>query len=159
MMIYMATDKPVNEIPWNEDKPAFHVVSVNEKGLPHWGSEEISRVQNALKNIFKPKLHYYIGSSEGCGCNFAHATLQEKDDSITPVDYGVVSKNQEQEILPFFEYLTELSRDLLYIEIYGRWAGDEGLSPLKITEIGLSEIDPKRFVFGEGELFKIKLRE
>ena len=71
LALYIAASKPLPVIPWDPDKPAFHVIP-----LP----ENMGDVRK-----FLPHPHiYYVGSQEGCSCafNYEHdfkAVLQLRD--------------------------------------------------------------------------------
>ena len=59
MMIYIASDRPLPLIDWQDEFPAFHVRELREEEM-------------AVRTHFKKPYVYYAGSHEGCGCGFAY---------------------------------------------------------------------------------------
>jgi hypothetical protein len=56
LAVYLASDIPAQEVPWNPDDPSSHLESISADGGP--------RRWMTLRFI------YYAGSHEGCGCGF-----------------------------------------------------------------------------------------
>jgi hypothetical protein len=57
LALYIASPKPLPVIPWDPDKPAFHVIPLpNEMG--------------AVRKLLNHPNVYYVGSHEGCSCAF-----------------------------------------------------------------------------------------
>jgi hypothetical protein len=57
LALYIASPKPLPVIPWDPDKPAFHVVPLPEE-------------MAAVRKLLSFEHVYYIGSHEGCSCAF-----------------------------------------------------------------------------------------
>jgi hypothetical protein len=57
LAVYLASDKPLPLIEWNEKEPSFYV-------------GELTKSDKSVKIQFEFPYIYYIGSDEGCGCGF-----------------------------------------------------------------------------------------
>ncbi len=64
VVCYIATDKKIQEISFNEKAPAFHIEK-EKKVVFH-------------KEVFSLKHIYYIGSHQGCGCGFTSEELPQE---------------------------------------------------------------------------------
>jgi len=57
LALYIASSKPLPLVPWDPDKPAFHVVSLPDD-------------RAAIRKVLRQPHIYYVGSHEGCSCAF-----------------------------------------------------------------------------------------
>ena len=57
LALYIAANKPLPIVPWDPEKPAFHVIPLSEN------------VQDVRKLLPYPHI-YYVGSHQGCSCAF-----------------------------------------------------------------------------------------
>jgi hypothetical protein len=57
LALYIASFKPLPVVPWNPNKPAFHVIPLPES-------------MRAVRKLLPYPHVYYIGSHEGCSCAF-----------------------------------------------------------------------------------------
>ncbi len=56
-MVFIGTDDSICEIPWNPQKPTFHLERIEGEYLP-------------VADKFSKKNVYYVGTTRGCGCDF-----------------------------------------------------------------------------------------
>ena len=71
LALYIASSKPLPVIPWDPDKPAFHVIPLPDE-------------RAAVRKLLRFPHIYYVGSHEGCSCafNYEHefkSALQLRD--------------------------------------------------------------------------------
>lgn len=71
LALYIASPKPLPVIPWDPEKPAFHVIPLPEN-------------RNDVRKLLPYPHIYYVGSHEGCSCafNYEHdfkAVIQLRD--------------------------------------------------------------------------------
>ena len=56
-MLFIGTQEKLQVIPFDEDKPNFHIEEVTGELLP-------------VRQVFNNKNVYFVGTSRGCGCDF-----------------------------------------------------------------------------------------
>ena len=72
LAIYLAGSQELPVIPWDESKPAFHVL-------------HLSKEAEAVRKHFKFNYVYYVGTAQGCSCAFNY---EHEHDSIVELrDY------------------------------------------------------------------------
>jgi hypothetical protein len=57
LALYIASPKPLPAVPWDPEKPTFHVVPLEE-------------TNHRIRKILPYPHIYYVGSHEGCSCAF-----------------------------------------------------------------------------------------
>ena len=57
LALYIASSKPLPLVPWDPEKPAFHVIPLPDD-------------RPAIRKLFRHPHIYYVGSHEGCSCAF-----------------------------------------------------------------------------------------
>jgi hypothetical protein len=72
LALYLASKDELPVIPWNEEKPAFHVVHLPQSAEP-------------VRKHFNAKHVYYVGSDQGCSCPFNYE--HEYDTIVELRDY------------------------------------------------------------------------
>jgi hypothetical protein len=121
LFIYVASDYPLPEIPWNEKNPAFFVTS------------EIGSEAECVRNNFTKPYVYYAGSHEGCGCGFGYDTDYELENMMKDYPDDLAKAKAEnaarrESIYRLREYL-EVAVESGDVELYAPWAGNEGKEP------------------------------
>ncbi len=134
MMLYMAADQPVPEIPWNESEPAFHV-RVESPGSP-------VRNQFALPHLF------YVGSHEGCGCGFQLGEYPGYED-----DEALAKGKSLRDLAGYLEFQLAEGRKLT---LYACWAGDEASAYEHCRTITPRDLLGESFFFLEKELVRVE---
>ncbi len=150
VVCYIASNKKIKEIPFNEKSPAFHIEKA-KKVVFH-------------KEVFTLKHMYYIGSHQGCGCGFAsyeipnkvidHARRLAKKGEEFPLDYWeyfqeadtsedveeVIAQNQEEwgDTKKLYDLLAEIVADCGKAECLICWSGTEQRVPDDTIEVNLS---------------------
>lgn len=117
MMLYLASDHPLREIPWDEAHPAFYVTS------------ELHPSVEAVRARFSKPFVYDVASHEECGWGFGYDTMQEEREAYAN-DPGMWARAVKNNIL-CHESVNRLSDYLQEavergpVEIYAVFAGGE----------------------------------
>ncbi len=129
LVLYLASDKRIEPIEWDESAPRFYV------------APDDPDASNAAGHFTKRNMAY-VGSDNGCGCGFP----QEHDFMIDDPEQ-IASKLDNQKRL--HDYLDSCLVDGDSVELYSCWNGDESL-PLKHDRtISLSALLADDFAFLE----------
>ena len=136
MMLYLASDKPLPLVAWDENNPSFHVQELHESSA------------SVRKQFSKPCV-YYLGSDQGCGCGFSYGQFVNDDEELKSRD----------SVLRLSKYLSQAVEIAGPLELYSCWHGDEETTPefnevVTFEEIP-SEIGGEAFAFREREFIKI----
>jgi hypothetical protein len=135
--IYIASDKPLKTIDWDENNRKLNVDKIDSK-------DEI------IRKVFSKPHIYYIGSHLKCGCGFFY------ESSLTPdCDEREVARqvNQSQEELK--EYIRKSLDKSKEIELYVSWEGEKEKGPLKIIHLTDKDVE-KQLNFEERHFYRIK---
>lgn len=119
MFIYLASDCPLPTIPWDKDRPAFHVCT-----LPEWGTK--------VTKQFKESHVYFLGSYQWCGCGFHGSS-----------DQGRTS------LVELRDYLAAAVANSRTVELWSCWAGAEDAEQLSEGVIVPNKILDPGFSFEE----------
>ncbi len=136
MVLYVAADKPLPLITWDENNPKFHVTELNEYSA------------GVRKQFSKPYV-YYLGSDQGCGCGFSYGQFVNDDEEL----------ESRESVLRLSKYLSQAVALAGPLELYSCWSGDEE-EPPEFQEVVTSEEIPdeiggEAFSFQEREFIKI----
>ena len=74
LMVYIASDKPLPLIDWNENKRAFNVT-------------DLSKYEKNVETQFKYTNVYNAGSHLGCGCGFLKEFKEEDELALANENY------------------------------------------------------------------------
>lgn len=135
--IYIASNKPLKTIQWDENNRKLNVEKIDSK-------------DKIIRKVFSRQHIYYIGSHLKCGCGFFYESSLTSD-----CDGRVVARqiNQSQEELK--EYIRQSLGKSKEIELYVSWEGEKEKGPLKT--ICLTEKDVERqFNLEERHFYRIK---
>ena len=111
--LYIASDKPLPLIEWNEAEPGFYVLELQE-------NEEIVRKQFMLPYVV------YAGSFEGCSCGFVY-----DEEPIENDEYEQQYDAQAREsVRKLGAYILSIAQDAS-VEIFACWEGEQGQEPSK----------------------------
>ena len=133
MTLYVASDKPLPLINWNESNPNFNVTELDESS------------QSVRKQFSKPHV-YYLGSHQCCGCGFNYGQY----------DYGEEEdKASRKSVRRLAEYLSQSVNNAGPLELYSCWSGDEEDELEFHEEWKTKEISGETFWFQERQFIKI----
>src|ERR1700722_7768807 len=121
-LLYAGTSRPIARKEWNRDAPGISVRSLVVAELP------------IREQFSKPEIQE-IGSTSGCGCNFAYVMLRDGEwpqPSEYEPDVETIETNRiNQEGL--VGLLSSIDED--WIELYGIWANNYDAKPRIHEEI------------------------
>ena len=144
-MLYAGTSLPIPRKEWDRTAPGISVRSLVNAELP-------------IREFFsKPEIQE-IGSTSGCGCDFAFAMFQNGE---WPLPIGDERDEETIESKRFNQHaLLSLlkSIDEHSIELYGIWANNYEASPRVRETIDLERIVDAGFFFKEEGFLTVRLR-
>ena len=129
IMVYIAADRDLPIIGWDEDRPRFHVVP-----LP--ASLEAVRRQFSQKHV------YFVGTHEGCGCAFGYG-----DGPMWASDEATQHDLLDR-LRTYLEYVTTEGEVVLYT----CWSGDEAEPARHLSRVGPHYFGGEGFALNEREL-------
>jgi hypothetical protein len=136
LALYIAADKTLPLVPWNENAPAFFVVDLPE-------SEQVVH-----KHLSKPHV-YYAGAYEGCGCAFNVG--REYPPEQYQYEPEELAKARES-VARLVEYVSEAGVE----EIFTCWEGDQAKPPVHFRRVRPEQLQADGFVFQLQELLTIE---
>ena len=138
LVVYLAADRPLPLIPWDENARGFHVTELaGEKDEPVRGQ------------FTKPHV-YYAGSQLICGCGFNYGQSPESEDD--PLELALKAKT----LRDMSEYLARALEDGGTIELFACWEGDQAAPPEHRRELTPDSFGEDGFVFEEKELILVR---
>ena len=136
LAVYLASDKELPSIPWNEGTPGFHVDELNQTDL------------GVLQQFPWPNVSY-VGSHTFCGCGFQAGEYRGSDHE--PPDLA----EREQSLQALSHYLAARLADGAQVRIFACWEGNEETEPEETRRLTAAEIGSPEFWFKELELIEI----
>lgn len=149
-VVYAGTTNPLPRRKFDKDALDLSVASLTERdaGIKrHFGSPEVQ----------------YVGSTSGCGCDFAHAMFQnggwpeiefrrdaEKD------ELDIARDTSSRENCEALVVLLRTTGDKV-VELYGVWDGDFAKTPQSQENISVDRLLEPGFCFKEQGLYKVFL--
>lgn len=126
VMTFIASDKELPTIEWNNEVPDFYVHNLKE---PDYGYKEI-------RSILCKRYLYNVGAHTGCGCGFSYGIYEPLDEDDIQEDLkGKSSVNK------LFQYIRENLQICDSIELFSCWAGNEGVNPKSTYELNINQIE------------------
>ncbi|QDU21170.1 hypothetical protein ETAA1_31350 [Urbifossiella limnaea] len=110
MVVYVGSDYPLPTWPWDQSRPAFHVVEQSDPADP-------------VRQRFTKPYVYFAGSQDGCGCGF-HYGPYGTDDPDAEVDAATAACRRA-----FGDYLAVALQHQREVEVYACWSGEEAEPP------------------------------
>lgn len=140
MMLYVASDKPLPLVNWDENHPNFNVQELDEH------SKAVGNSKAVRKQFSKPQV-YYLGSHQGCGCGFSYGQY----------DYGEVEESAAREsVRRLSEYLAQAIAVAGPLELYSCWDGDQADEPEFQQSMTPQGIGGEAFWFQERQFITVR---
>lgn len=133
-MLYIGSDISLPVIPFNEDDPAFH-------------TQELGEDEAMIAKHFSTEYVLYAGSSEGCGCGFQHALINNNTDWLNVIDEE--TEDYQRNIQQLHEYVANIVENGGKVELYACWDGDFEDLPLSKETILSKELKSSDFYLKE----------
>jgi len=131
LAVYLASNKPIPLVEWNDAAPRFNVVPITDDEL-------------LVKKQFRNQNVVYAGSHQGCGCGFFKEGASGEELLLVQANYD-----------SFVRYLGELMSDGANIEIFCCWEGDQGSEPEFKERLSLAALGSESFEFKEKAYYEI----
>jgi len=143
--LYVGANITLPKILVNESNPSVHTESLNEN-------------DRSVVSHFSTQNVIYFGSTEGCGCGFRHALLENSGDEWMPIEYEQGDLTDDQiNMLGLHSYLKNIINSGEKAELYGIWDGDYNMEPLFKQELPIDDLLNTNFCFKERGFYTIKL--
>ncbi len=156
-MLFIGTKTDLQEIPFEEAHPDFHLEKISGEFLP-------------VRQVFNNPYVYYAGTSRGCSCDFGIKSNQQSEETvgqITPAQkilnkvrklsgsYPEWEKRHQEKVEKLLhnqeQYLNQTLRLVALIEseirngnpveLYCTWTGDYGAHPEFHDTIDTKQVD------------------
>jgi hypothetical protein len=134
--IYIASDKPLKTIPWDENDRKLNVNKLDPK-------------DNIIKRIFSKPHIYYIGSHLNCGCGFFYESSLARNCDEKEVAKQV--KKSQEELKKYIIRSLGKSKE---IELYVTWEGEKEQGPLRTINLTHKDVE-KQFNLEERHFYLI----
>lgn len=131
LMVYVASDKSLPLIEWDEHKRAFCV-------------SDLSKYEKNVAAQFELPYVYNAGSHLGCGCGFLKDFEDEEELAQSNKNY-----------LQLSAYLQKGLETEATIQIYSCWDGDQETRPLFREKMDLKHLVESNFEFKEKAFYEI----
>jgi len=135
--IYIASDKPLKTINWDEKNRELNVNKLEAK-------------DKIIKKMFSKPHIYYIGSHLKCGCGFFY------ESSLTP---NCDEREVEKQVIKSLEELKKYIKQSLVkskeIELYVSWEGEKEKGPLRTINLTKKDVE-RQFNLAERHFYLIK---
>ncbi len=138
LVIYLAADRPLPLIPWNEHARGFHV------------TELAGEKDEGVRDQFSKPYVYFAGSHTICGCGFNYGQYPDAEDD--PEELVLKTKTLND----MSEYLAGAVEDGGTIELFACWDGDQAAAVEYRREIVPDTIRLEGFGFREKELTVVR---
>lgn len=147
-VLYIATDKPLPIVPWDENSRGIH-------------TEPLSDHDNGVAAHFLRQHVCYIGSDTHCGCGFRNANYQ--NGSWPEEEWRPEDDTSHLEAQPNHDRLVEFVRRYLpeesSFELYGMWEADVSAPALSDQRIHLDRLLDENFYFRDRGHYTVELRD
>lgn len=138
LALYIASEKPLRIIPWDELNPSFHVI-------------ELSKKDEAVKTHLNQSYVLYAGTYEGCGCAFKYGR-EYPEYQVDPEEL----RNAKDSYAQLCKYIFDAIEKGGMVQIFSCWEGNQKIAPTIFREIIFSELNRDDFLFVENELITVK---
>jgi hypothetical protein len=132
MVVYLAADRPLREIKWEESTPRFHASALAPR-------EESVQRQFGLPYVI------CVGAHTGCACGFQ---LGQYPQVWNPADAAEMRKSLRE----LANYVREAMTTAQTIQLFACWDGDQEASPEHRRTLMPSLLESDTFFFLEKEL-------
>ena len=133
--LYLASDKELPLIKWEENRPAFNVAELQDYDL------------DVLKQFSKPHV-VFLGAHTGCSCGFAYDSEPPENE-----DQANEDRDARESVKLLVQYLKEQA-GMNSLEIFACWNGDQGETPVATLSVEADYFfHPSEFPIGDDPTF------
>jgi hypothetical protein len=130
--LYLASDKELPLVPWDETRPSFNTQALSETEVP-------VKEQFSFPNVI------YLGSHQGCGCGFMAADEDEPEEMAS----------REKTVHALSSYLTTALQHGARLEMYLCWEGDQKAMPAAKKSVTPKDFLGPEFPLAEKEFANV----
>ena len=146
-VLYIASDSPIPDIPWDDTAPKLHTTALTEH-------------DSAVRGAFTKRNVKYLGSSNHCGCGFRHPSNQIGE---WPEEYLIgndpeFGSDTQEDHDSLYKFLIQQSKSTNEIEIYGCWDGEFSEPPARHEKIQVDDVVSDEFFLRERCHYTINLK-
>jgi hypothetical protein len=135
MLVYLGSDEPLPEIPWDAEARGFHIVAVGERAP-------------AVRQHLGQAYVYDVGSHTMCGCGFQLSEYPAPPDE----DEEDIRRSLGQ-LADYLQTQLRAGREAVF---FACWEGDEGEAPPHRRRLTVADLRGDEFHFiEEGEVSSI----
>jgi len=131
LALYIAADRQLPLIPWDEKAPVFHV-------------RDLSAKEQVVRPHFSKPYVYYAGAHEGCGCGFNYGRQYPELEA----DAGELKAARES-VARLSAYLSDAVAAGGAVEVLACWEGDQAKEPQRGRRLTPEEVRLDGFYFKE----------
>jgi hypothetical protein len=132
--LYIASDKQLLQIPWDQDARAFHTQEFSELDLP-------VKAQFSFPNVI------YLGSHLGCSCGFMAVDNEDQKEQAA----------RTETVESLSRYLENVLRNGAHLEMFLCWEGDQTQHRIAEKLLFTQDFLDVRFPLEEREFARIIL--
>ena len=133
--LYLASDRALPLIKWEETRPTFNVDALHDYDL------------GVLKQFSKPNV-VFLGAHTGCSCGFAYDSEPPESEDELKED-----RDARESVRLLVEYLREQGKESS-LEMFACWNGDQGEAPLETLSVSPDYfLHPSEFPVGDEPVF------
>lgn len=136
MAVYIAADRELSPVPWNDQAPAFNTAPLGE-------FDGVVRVQLSKPHVL------YLGAHIGCSCGFNYGDVELCDEKDRDEDAAA-----RRSVAALRSYLTDAVRGGA-VELYACWEGDWQLPAEHRLEVTPAHFAGDRFRFPERAFYLV----
>lgn len=134
MMVYVASDYPLPALAWDQARPNFHVIELDDREEP-------------VRCRFSKPYVYYVGSHEGCGCGFQYGEYTGFEEA------DLAQRQASRRCLA--EFLAVALQHQLEVELFACWDGDQSAPPEHRGRLRPMDLIRDRTFFREKEFLVV----
>lgn len=109
-VVFIAADKPLPLVTWNEENPSFTVI-------------ELHKTQEWVQKQFSKEFVYELGSAFGCGCGFGYGFNEPQNDEQRKDEEE--ARKSVQELSAYLSQVIQFSSIEIFANDGNEWNFDE----------------------------------
>jgi hypothetical protein len=130
--LYLASDKELPLVPWDDAHPTFNTQALSENEYP-------VKEQFSLQNVI------YLGSHQGCGCGFMSTEESESKEKAA----------REKTVQSLSSYLDFALQNGARLEMFLCWEGDQAEVPVAKKSVTTNDFLKPAFPLAEKEFANV----
>lgn len=137
LVVYIASDQELPEIPWDASSPQFHVDVIDDR-------------EKAINRHLTLPHVAYAGSNQGCGCGF-RKPVDMPEEFLEPDELEESQANYNA----LASYIANLQKYGASLEIYACWDGDQAHPSESESRVAAEELASRNFTLEEKTRYEL----